>query len=90
MGRSNYDRVVQMVGENHDISLIEADRMDLICHYLDTPPREESERLERGHEKNGKYYKAFMYSLQLWHAADALRVYTTYRIFREPVAIHKL
>jgi hypothetical protein len=63
--------------------------MDLLCHYLDTPPREESERLEHGHRKNGNYYKAFMYSLQLRGTADALRVYTTYGIFNEPAAIKR-
>ena len=81
----NYDQVVAMVNTNHE----KADRMDLLCHYLDTPPREESERLEQGHKRYGSYYKAFKYSLQLWRATDALRVYTTYRIFNEPNAIQR-
>ncbi len=85
----NYDEVVAMVKTNHEVSKQEADRMDLLCHYLDTPPREELQRLELGHKRYGKYYKAFMYSLQMRRATNALRVYTTYRIFNEPIAIQK-
>jgi hypothetical protein len=85
----NYEEVVAMVKTNHRISHDEADRMDLLCHYLGTPPREESKRLEQGHKRYGKYYKALMYSVQLWRATDALRVYTAYRIFNEPIAIQK-
>jgi hypothetical protein len=86
---ANSDQVVAMANTNHEISQREADRMDLLCHYLDTPPGEESERLEQGRKRYGRYYTAFRYSLQLWHAADVLRVYTTYRIFNEPMAIQR-
>ena len=88
--RDNYDLVVKTVRENHEVSTREAERMDLLPHYLDSEPQEESERLERGHRKHAKYHKAFIYSLQLLRATDTLRVYTSYRIFNEPTVIQKL
>jgi len=53
MEAGSYGEVVEMVKTSADATLAEADRMDLVCHYLDTPPQEESERLARGHAKFG-------------------------------------
>ncbi len=84
LAAGNYEKAVAMTKEQIHITDQEADRMNLLCRYLDNAPKAEVERLERGRQMYGKYEGALEFLLPLSDATNSLRVYIAYRIYNEP------